>query len=247
MNKYHNLIWDESQCNRFYALLPELARDECFTMCLFARKKYLTDIQKADLNLNTKDSAIDRVIIDNKSDWSYFLRRIKKYEVAVDCYTDKDNKTLPSNCLAVYCDINPRSCIKALKEFTSDSIQDCMRDKRHIDYTNIVSRVKSKVQSICSKKYFADLDIDIKDARLLKELTKMLAAKRITPWETIETRGGYHILLNLKMMNSINKRWYPDIQEIRKYFDLADVIELKTDTMCPIPGTIQGGFNVRFI
>lgn len=247
----YKLVYDEVQVERFFNLLPVLEKNELYTTCIFARKKYLTEQQKQDVKLNVKDSAIDRIFVTSTWDFTMFLNRLRKYEVAQGCYLDRNNNGIPDNCLSLYSDVNPRCGVKALGKFMHEVTEDFFRMDPDKHYSNVISRLKSKVQGCASRKIFADIDIDTKDHTVLREVMSFVKEQHYYCAETIETRGGYHMLIDMERTGKIDPRWYPNLQKYLKLLNTnlgrGEVIEFKTDTMAPIPGTIQGGFEVKFI
>jgi len=110
--------------------------------------------------------------------------------------------------------------------------------------------VMSEIQAATGSKYYLDIDIDIKD--------KNEASKFITKFREffkndeclipVETRGGFHLLVeSSKIPNEIKNSFHQKIcfyGKCAKETGRGD-IEFKSDSMVPIPGTIQGGFEVK--
>lgn len=64
----------------------------------------------------------------------------------------------------------------------------------------------------------------------------------------IETRGGYHFILELSKLNGDQKKsLFKNNPLFQEKLDGKNIIELLTDDSIPIPGTMQGGFLVKFI
>jgi hypothetical protein len=253
MNNY-NLIKEPVEVKKFLNLIPELQLNECMTVALFVRKKYAKDYP--ELSLDNNDSCFDRTILgkskkDRDSDFNANVyRSILRYDAPYGAYVDRKGNNLPEDVLALYMSVNPRSAIKGTKELIKDLTEECfLQTHRDVYVGNLVSRAKTKIQKNPSRKLIADIDIDIKDENVLNAFRK-LVNDHDSEVATIETRGGYHILVDIQIMAEVNSKWFVDITNLARTFNDSvdkDVVEFKTDTLCPIVGTMQGGFLVKFI
>jgi hypothetical protein len=78
------------------------------------------------------------------------------------------------------------------------------------------------------------ITIDIDGKELYPKVAEFLKEIDEQPAAVIETHGGYHVLLNKSEKTSL-------------LFKEFSSIHTMGDIFCPIPGTYQGGFPVRFV
>jgi hypothetical protein len=88
-----------------------------------------------------------------------------------------------------------------------------------------------------SKGHVSLLTMDIDDKSALAPVEEFLREIGI-PRTLVETRGGYHLFLDVKYSAALFSK--PKFREFTKLHSTGD-------TFCPIPGTYQGGFPVRFV
>lgn len=88
-----------------------------------------------------------------------------------------------------------------------------------------------------SKGHVSLLTMDIDDKSALASVDEFLHEIGI-PRTLVETRGGYHLFLDTKYSAALFSK--PTFREFTKLHSTGD-------TFCPIPGTFQGGFPVRFV
>ena len=239
----YKLITDEKALDNFIDWLPDLRKDnhdnEVFYLCLFARKKYFKYI----ISSSNDKTQLRRELVKKHS----IKREVKKWECALGTYQLKKD-TVPQEALAVYITPNPRSMRKAMFNLTKDLVE--FMSKENIPH-NLHQNAISAVQRSRSRTEWVDFDIDTKDVNLT-------LLKKVLPectYRVLETRGGYHILVNpiaatakLKSLVKHNpsmqdkgiENWYRNIQ---KTFD----VDQSGDNMIPIPGTFQGNFIPKFI
>jgi len=106
----YDFLHNEREVTAFAeAVLPELGSDECFLLMLCARKKYLTDDEKAQLELGEADSLRREVV----SERGKLLDKVKELCVPRDLYKDRNGRPIPPHAFAVYVTPNPRSYKKA--------------------------------------------------------------------------------------------------------------------------------------
>ena len=256
--EYYNLIREPEETKKFIKLvMPTMQLNECATVALFVRKKYAKDNpEMAHLSLDNNDACFDRTIVsasqkDRDRDFNAKLfRSILKYSAPFGSYVDRKGQDLPEELLSLYMSLNPRCAVKGTKELITDLTEECfLQTSKSVFVGNLVSRAKTKLQKNVSKKYIADIDIDVKDEDVLKDFRRLVGE-----WGaeivSVETRGGYHVLVDIQTMTDVEPKWFMKISDLaRAYNDSVDkdVVEFKTDTLCPIVGTLQGGFVVRMI
>ena len=217
----YKLIVNEDNLKEFINWLPDLEPNEKFFVALFARKKYCGDLIKSNDKtqlkrfLATKETLIDK---------------IKQLECEIGTYKLK-HTAAPQESLVLYITPNPRDMVKAtfaLGKKCFDLIQ-----TQGYNY-NIHAEALSCVQRSKSKSRFCDFDIDDKSV----DLTKLHGILPRDCYSILETRGGYHVLVDVT--KAPKTKWHVAIREA---FDVDQV----GDQLIPIPGCVQGGFEPKFI
>lgn len=235
MNNYQ-IILDENILLDFIKWLPELQDNECYYCCLFARSKYAKneDGNNKFPHIKTDKAQLKRFTISKKED--LFLK-LKQCEVEIGAYQTKDGDDIPQESLAVYIHPNPRNQKKAIFSL--------MRKLLDIQETNgnnfnLHQEAMSAIQKSWSKKYYLTFDIDTKSQEDLQRVLNCVNREAIT---LLETRGGYHLLVDSSKVSEQHKKtFYQDIN----YFAFVDT-QAGTDLMIPIPGCTQGEFIPHFI
>ena len=77
--------------------------------------------------------------------------------------------------------------------------------------------------------------IDIDEKVQWTEVKQFLDSNSVVPAAVVETRGGYHVLITSE-----------DAGKCRIHQKYGGKITIG-DTFCPVPGTIQAGWPVRFV
>lgn len=224
----YKIITDREAFTAFLNWLPELEENEQYYCCLFARKKYCNDVIKSnDKTQLRRFTASSRV---------HLYRKIVQLEIPIGNWFLK-NEVVPQESLVLYIMPNPRN----MKTATLEMGKKCW-DLINSNNYNLHAEAMSCIQRSKSRTVFVDFDIDTKDVNLF-------SLKSIFPsddcYHIIETRGGYHILVDLREVNKYKNdlpgwNWHG---AICKAFD----VDQSGDQMIPVPGTIQGGFTPRFI
>jgi hypothetical protein len=238
----YELIIDEEELDKFIEWLPNLKKDnsdnEVFYMCLFARKKYFPNI----ISSSNDKTQLRRELVNKSS----IKRELRKWECKLGSYQLKKD-TVPQEALAVYITPNPRSMKHAMFNLTKDMVD--FMSKSNIPH-NLHQNAISAVQRSKSYTYVVDFDIDTKDIDLesLKQILPQNSPANDV-WRIIETRGGYHIVVNPKLVEKerqnqgkhlYEKQWYQIIKNVYN-------VDQAGDQMVPIVGTFQGGFVPKFI
>ena len=225
----YKIVTDENELLKFIDFLPELGPTETYYLCLFARKKYCAQVKHI-----SSDKAQLKRFVTNKD---RMFNKIKQLEVEVGQYYQYRNGNkveIPQEALALYITPNPRSMKKAIVPSITNLLK--IYDTATEGY-NIVQEVLSQVQKSVGTKYFYNVDFDVDKSRFseIKHLVDSINLKG----DWVETRGGFHYLVDLKDPN-LNQKWY-------QILALVEGVELLKDTMLPVPGTYQGGFTPKFI
>lgn len=213
----YNFIYDELQIRQFAELIG--LQDSIHQIFVAARSKYNKNVQFKTAHV-ANYSFFD-VSIDK------FINFIKKCEVSVGIY----GSNLPTDCFAVYCTTNARKGKIAAKNFITNCLDSMFSGDEKI-FNNMHEKLTGTIMASKEKTVFTTIDIDSKED--YKKVKDYLKSKEIKPAAIVETRGGYHVLIKTD----------ENLGDIYKTFSS---IHTMGDTFCPIPGTLQGGFPVKFV
>ena len=160
--------------------------------------------------------------------------KIKQLETSIGSYKF-DDIGIPEESLALYISVNPRDLHKAglkmLKEISNKLYNN--------DMINPYTLSLNCVQTTASKRKYFDVDVDNKGGfnaykKAINEIKEIIGDN----FESIITRGGIHILINIQ--NNLPENWYPKIKNLTcEEFDIM----MNGDGLTPIPGCRQGDFS----
>lgn len=225
----YQIIADEEKLLEFISWLPDLEENEKYYVSLFARKKYSQNLVQSSDKAQLKRFTSDK---------SRLLDKIKQLEIPLGAWKLKGGAA-PQASLALYISLNPR-CMKKATELMGKKCWDLMKVKNY----NLHAEALSCIQKSKSRTCYVDFDIDNKEINLDKDwLDEEVGASN---YKVIETRGGYHLLVEPQKTSSYRQskgkegNWHPKIQE--KY-----PVDQVGDQLLPVVGTYQGGFVPRFI
>lgn len=221
----YSIVKDEIELTKFIEWLPELTEDETFYCSLFARKKYCKELIKSnDRNqLSRFISKKDRLI-----------QKLYSLEIKEGNYMLGSRVEAPQESLVTYIMPNPRNVRSAT--FNSIGKLSQMLKTNNKGFNPCVE-VMSCIQKCKSRTVHVDFDFDFKDDLIIEKCIELIGKDAIT---VIETRGGYHVLADVKKINvKSNNKWYLQIKEMG-----ADEAG---DMMLPIVGCVQGGFVPKFV
>lgn len=226
MDKY-KIIQDQSELEKFINWLPTLEKNETYYVSLFARAKYdqsgLIKSDKAQLKRFTSDK-------------QRLLRKIKQLELEIGCY-DIDGIPIPESVLALYIMPNPRSLWKAAAATTKRLVEIMAAGPEEMQ-SNPQSLALNSIQQSCSRKIWMDFDFDGVELQDLQTQIKSYDLQQCT--HLIQTRGGFHALVDPIRANMITKNWYQLLKSIPG-------CDISGDSLIPVPGCIQGGFVPKAI
>jgi len=239
----HKFVYDEQQVKKFYNLLPRLKNDEVYFVSMSSRSKYLSSEEK--IKFGVTDNMFARELVKRDS-FSTFMRVLKSMQVSEGGYTSRSNVLLPNKCIAVYGNISAISGKKALKAFMSEAV-DIIFEGNDRRFISMDSKLMSCYQTAYGTKTLIDVDFDIPDAGKYLVLELVNELKGMVDTHIIKTRSGYHVLIERKNI----KFNYTKIIKILndravKAFGKGEVVVNKQG-LVPIPGTLQGEYEVRFI
>lgn len=216
----YKIILDEEELYNFISWLPELEVGECYYVVLFARKKYHSSAKN--------DKSQCRRFTATSKEW--LIKKIKQLEIPLGTYTNKDGSAVDNSALALYITVNLRSFMGAQRLLLKKLADTITANSEH---ANPSALAMSSIQKAKSRTIYVDFDFDGVELHEI-DLNK-------DAYEIIQTRGGYHILVNpVKVDDKYKKTWYNNIK------DLAGC-DVKGDNLIPVPGCIQGDFCLRLI
>jgi len=191
---------------------------------------YLAGRRKYDPEMGN-NGCLKRVPVTEQS----LLCNIYHYEVPLGTlYNQTTKRSLSQKSLSVYCSVNERDVKGAIKKMCIE----CLKDA----FDNTYSLKKAKIQhhlQVCAKKRYVTLDLDDKKQG---EQVYTLLKQHISEFVAIETHGGYHFIFERALLKTRDKQGsiYKALTSIK------GVDKLDNDGYSPVPGTLQGGFAVRF-
>lgn len=250
MNNNYSLLKDEEETKKFInTVLQPLKDDEVYIAVLTARKKYCETI-------SSSLEVVNRDII-RSNDTNKILRKFRKLAIVEGIYTDKNEDVIPIDAFALYVLPEPRSTLKGYKEFTRDINEwiysDLIGTNKNLNYyRNVDTKLFSAIHKSRSRASYFIFDIDLKDEELLSDFRDAMLDNNIKEesikW-TSETHGGYHMILERNESTGTFVSLFKTGKiKLSKSYDILFTnayIELRKDTMTPIPGCLQGGFLVK--
>lgn len=246
----YQIINDPEQLRAFIDLLPEVKKPQAYYVFLAARKKYLPEpVEGFPSQLRVNVAVCSKKHIYNS---------IELFEVKQGAYRYynkvlKQEQVVPTESLVVYMRPTPRDLNKAAY-LTANSINKALYEQKSIDpIKEAYSAVHStRIPKSKADKIFVDLEVDIKEVDL-GVLDHIFPKVPEDPcYRVIETRGGYHILINSEKAStqieeynkkagySLSKNWYLKVRE-------ALPVDSSGDQELPVPGATQGGFVPKLL
>jgi hypothetical protein len=230
----YQIITDENLLDEFISsFLKPCSPDETYYCCLFARSKYAKNEDGSNKfpHIKTDKNQLKRFLATPNT----LKLKIKQLEVPFGAYITKDGEPIPQEALALYITPNRRSQKKAMFKLMKRliDIQECNGQGFNINAEAISAVQKSK-----SKTDWIDFDIDSKDI----DLSSIENVLPLGTYKILETRGGYHIMIDRDKVKKSNapKNWYILLGQMFE-------IDQSGDNMIPMVGTYQGGFTPKFI
>lgn len=230
-----DLIYNINETKDFIErILLKLEDDEVYVLLLNTRKKYCPG------ELSRSEEILGRELVRN-NDLDIILRKINKFSYTDGVYVDRNIlKPVPIHCMALYCLIDPRSCLKGYSEFIEDvnkMIYDSFKgESKNLElYRRIDVKLFSAIHKNRSRRLFYIIDIDKKDDTILDKVTDLLKGR--IKWVS-ETHGGFHVIANKEYDAGVII--YTQIANM-------EYVEILKEPMTPLPGTMQGGFRVKGI
>lgn len=241
------IVHDEEQVKQFHRLFFGcLKTHECGYIFMAARKKY-------EPLLSCNLGCLDRKILQSNEDMTTALDSFNRE------YNQKNGMIVPDTARAYYATLNPRCTKAAASTLMKSMIDDFTTDQNNQKlFYKIPSQFLTLVHQNCARKLYKGLDVD--DKTFLPEVMATLSVYNVEPVCIIETRGGYHVILNHASLGATSNNngslahrkmtlgefIHKVIVTWRRTGD-KQAVEYMKDPNSPIPGTYQGGFPVRFV
>jgi hypothetical protein len=231
---FYDFLRDEQVLQSFVeTVLPEVAVDECFLLILCARRKYLTDAEKAQLVLG-EAASVRREVVSARDK---LLHKVKELCVPSGLYKDRNGRCIPPHAFAVYVTPNPRSSKKAAVRMITE-LAEGLAEGRPLRLENLL---KTQIHRAVSRKVYLDLDVDPAggdDWQAIVAQARTIVGE--TPSHVIRTRNGAHVLVQTQQLDPAVKRtFYKQLRELGS--SMEGLLEIRGDAMVPVPGTTQGG------
>lgn len=223
MNNY-KIILDEVQLDKFIEFLPELEEDEVYYLSLFGRHKYAPNEVP-----NMRDNQLSKFIARK----SEIKEKILRLECPIGSFK-RNGEDIPQHAIALYISLNPRNLPKANRNLLVE-----LTKRFSVGQLNFspISLAISEVHRATGRKFFVSFDYDgISYEDYLQKITEIIPKNS---FRIIRTRGGFHLIVNLK--EAIGNNWYQKLTKLEG----CDV--KGTNNLIPVPGCIQGGFVPIFI
>lgn len=226
----YQIIKDEQLLRNFIEWLPELNESEQFYICLFARSKYC---KESLVHISSDKQQLKRLTCTKKN----MFDKIKQLECEVGCYKQRDTPT-PQEALALYITINPRDLWKA--SFNSlTHLAKCLQLNN--TKMNPHQEVMSEIQRTKGNTRYVIFDFDGKEYGSIAIFAFLMDKVNLDAVHLLETRGGYHLLINtLLVLPEYKNKWYQSIAK-------RPAVDQKGDIMSPVLGCTQGNFVPHFI
>ena len=210
-----------------------------FCLIFTARTKYLKDKSKYNLKSNEQ---FYKSIIRSKDK---FLKKLN--ERNLDTVFDRDGNKLPKECFAAYVTLNPRDPRKALFRLQKYLIDIAEReDIETAKRLDILAFKSYHTSPLKVDRAVIDFDVNDKNDETIDTMLKSLEPIKDTIHAIIETHGGFHAYINLNKTTKEERKYL--FQDLKRNFNssLFKEVIVNTDPMVVIPGTLQGGFEVKF-
>ena len=227
--KYHKIVKDQKELEKFIDFLPDLEDEENYYIHLQARRKYYkSETLKGDLML-------ERFCCSKKN----MLVKILRLNAPYGYYTDHENVPLPDEALALYITINPRNLRKAALGIIHELADSIANVK---DVINPLKVCHTSIHRAKGKTRYVIFDIDFEEdedpKEVLSETTKILTQTvGAQNYKIVQTKGGCHVLLPPEKIDKV-KNWY-------QYLNSMLMPDQTGDILTPVPGCNQGGFTPK--
>lgn len=281
----NSLIYNETEVRKFYNKVilnqPRTDFDVDF-FCIAARKKYMSQ-EERDLTRLGDTCIMEKTVLKELNE-DIFIHKLQKVDYCLDHLYSLNGTNIPRSCMVFYMNINHTNSVSVLKTLKTDitTVESELYDvllknglkenigKKLKRLDTLVLKAYQNPANV-SKRTWIDIDMDVSTELISYEeietaLDCMLLDKVCGKlYEIIQTRGGYHILVNTIDISAHNTRvaqlledFKSSIISIKDFTNTlenlvsdkgieAKEIKINPNGMVPIPGTLQGGFKVKMV
>lgn len=225
LTSVHKFVYDPEQIRRFARLIN--SNKGAHQIFLSARPKYQSSEEKSQGKQIQNKHISPKMVVNMSED--ELVRVVQSYERPIGAYLDRNLAVIRTEMLVIYMTTNFRDTRKAGKKLAGELLEAAFDNPEYFD--NLNARLTSCVMSSKGKTDLITIDIDSKEE--YPEVRQFLREKGIVHI-VVETRGGYHVM------------FHPD-EHASDVFMKFNGKHSMGDIFCPIPGTYQGGFPVRFV
>jgi len=256
----YRLIYNEEKLLQFlnrvlynssYGQCPNNLENSVFCLAIVARTKYLGKESDVDIKSNLQ---FYKAVIRSKD---RLVRKIK--QVNLDYVVDRNDTPIPPECMAVYVTLSPRDPLRAVKfmvsELTELMYKTCIAyracfeseelfETKRLDVLAFTAYHKHKIKT---QRVVIDVDARGEKSTALEFITrKVMPVCTYGVHTIVETHSGYHVYVDLCKLDKHAKAYL--FQELSKieHPGITEV-NVNTDPMVVLPGTLQGGFPVKEI
>ena len=257
-----DLIHDTEQIKMFFdTVLPsEWKETEAAFISLAARRKYILEGMRIDLG--QRPQMLDRDTVKRRS-FAEYIAKLRRF-TAPCSYTDENGDAIPVEVMAVYVNIHLSDAVKAWNKTKQEIARIDEEAAAHLfsgggDLGHISRQMRNlggiwltQMQNSYSRKSWMDFDVDLIDTFYREEAygksMEILAGMGLSGTMAIMTRGGFHLLLPTDR-NAFSRDVNPKTILEKLSAGLSDISKetvINKNGMVPLPGTMQGGYPVRF-
>jgi len=251
------LLTNKEELEYFLSFIPETQKDDILLMSLSCRNKYLTQEERAEYQLSRLEMFERQLLTDKKLET--FEYNLKKMYYSLQYRTTKNGKLYPPHATMVYFSLNPTSSIEAYFSFEKVMNEEvklyinALRNNHSKEvyyqrFNKSYDILKSEFHKHSKAKNFVDADFDTKDFSYVERFLKYLKEKG-TKYFVIETKSGYHVVLNRQTIDKKNM-FYVELGKLNcllKREDSTKEIIMNNNGMVPLCGTNQAGFEVKVL
>ena len=246
------------QRRKFYAqfLKPHERRQSASWMFqVVARRKYFPELQKSSMQ-SFRETLNAETMTETR-----FLNLLDLMEYKAKLWVDnKTGRTMPPEACVYYMTANAldekkaffmhyENMSKQVREMAINSGSN--RNDNKGDTISNVPSVISDYKSCLEKspyREFVKLDVDTKDPKFLKELVSILKENNIEVEHTVETRGGYHVLIRCgKDLRQLYKLHNSVVKEFGKEDAWFTIEPPNTSPRLAVPGMYQSNFLPQLV
>lgn len=241
------LVYNTDEMEKFYQILPPISEDLVYFVSLSARNKYLTKEEREKYGLK-KTEMFCRTIIRHPN-FENFYQKILELENHLRVMKTNSGLYFPKHALICYINLYTSSTIRATREYIK-KISDKVFNEIGCDYPDL-KQFKycdklwlSEVQKAKYHSPLLDIDFDVSDYSVVKEfITKFNEKSKNNVKYLIETKGGWHIILRKQ---DIGFNFHSIVTDLNDRVGSEEEVQINKNNMVPLPGTFQGGKEVRF-